>query len=138
MDQICQKGYFESKIDKMNITIEFCIFELVLVPNFSWNWQFWFLGPNLPKKGISSLKQKDSTFKCVHGLYLLYETFLYWGWQTQRIVQTPLNDHRKHDFSFLAPALYYKVIQFSPYISLQFQIPHTLTPHYIFNSSRKI
>ena len=35
-----------------------------------------------------------------------------------------LNDHLKQDFSFLASGLYYKVIQFSPYISLQLQIPY--------------
>ena len=44
---------------KMNIPIEFCIFELVLVPNFSLNWQFTFFGPYLPKKVISSLNQNS-------------------------------------------------------------------------------
>ena len=34
----------------MNISIELCIFELVYVPNYSLNWQFWFFGPNLPKR----------------------------------------------------------------------------------------
>ena len=29
LDQICPKRYFQSKIEKMNITMEFCIFELV-------------------------------------------------------------------------------------------------------------
>ena len=37
------------------MTIEFFIFELDYVLNFSWNWQFSFFGPNLPKKGVSSL-----------------------------------------------------------------------------------
>ena len=45
-----QKRCFQSKTEKMNRTIEFSIFELVLVPNFSLNWQCWFFGPNLPKK----------------------------------------------------------------------------------------
>ena len=31
----------------MNTTIEFCIFELVYVPNFSLKWQFWFFNPSL-------------------------------------------------------------------------------------------
>ena len=31
-----------SKTEKVNTTIESCIFELVWVSNFSWNWQFWF------------------------------------------------------------------------------------------------
>ena len=41
LDQVCpkkvfpdEKEYFWSKIEKVNITIEFCIFELVWVPNF--------------------------------------------------------------------------------------------------------
>ena len=43
----------------MSPTSDFCIFELVLVPNFSLNWQFWFFGPNFPKKGVSRLTQKS-------------------------------------------------------------------------------
>ena len=39
-------------MDKMDTTIEFCIFELVFVPNFTLNKQFWIFGPNLPKKDI--------------------------------------------------------------------------------------
>ena len=42
----------------MNTTIDFCIFELVYVPNFSLNRQFWFFGPNLPRKCVSGLKLK--------------------------------------------------------------------------------
>ena len=55
------KWYFQSKTENVNSTTQFCIFKLVLVPNFSLNWQFWFSGPNLPKKGISSLHQKKWT-----------------------------------------------------------------------------
>ena len=51
-----QKGYFHSKIKKENSVIEFCIFELVSIPNFSIKWVFWFFGPNLSKKGISTQK----------------------------------------------------------------------------------
>ena len=54
-----RKGFLKYKAEKVNTAIEFCIFELVYVPNFSLNWQFWFLWPNLPKKGLSSLKQKS-------------------------------------------------------------------------------
>ena len=53
-----QKGCFQSKTENVNTTIAFCVFELVYVPNFSLNWQFWFFGPSLPKKGISSSKWK--------------------------------------------------------------------------------
>ena len=58
LDHICQEGHLLSKTEKVIIMIQFCIFELDLVPNFSLNWQFWFSGPNLPKKGFSGLKQK--------------------------------------------------------------------------------
>ena len=57
--KFASKGYFQSKTEKVNSTTKFCIFKLVLLPNFSLNWQFWFSGPNLPKKGISSLHQKN-------------------------------------------------------------------------------
>ena len=53
-----QKRYFQSTTNKRNTTIEFCIFELVQIPNFSLNKQCWFSGPNLPKKIVSGLKQK--------------------------------------------------------------------------------
>ena len=56
------KGYFQSKTNKMNTTIEFCIFELVLVPNFRLNWQFWFLGPKLPKSKRGNSSQKGNGF----------------------------------------------------------------------------
>ena len=37
-DQICLKnGEFQSETKKVNITIEFCVFELVEIPNFSLN-----------------------------------------------------------------------------------------------------
>ena len=44
-----KKGCFSSKREKSRTIIEFCIFELVLVPNFSWNYKFWLFCPNLPK-----------------------------------------------------------------------------------------
>ena len=37
------------------------ILELVEVTNFSLNWQFWFFRTNLPKKGVSRLKEKKWT-----------------------------------------------------------------------------
>ena len=96
-------SYFQSKTDKIDTTIEFCIFELafvsnftlnnfefldqicprkifmvknrksehhhwiphiqisLLVPNFCFNWQFWFFWPDLSKKSFSRLKQKKWT-----------------------------------------------------------------------------
>ena len=50
-----QKGYLQSKTEKLNITIEFRLSELFLVLKFSFNWQFWFFGPDLPQKVISFL-----------------------------------------------------------------------------------
>ena len=48
--KFAQKGYFRFKTERVNTTIEFCIFELNQVPNFSLNRQFWFFRPSLPKK----------------------------------------------------------------------------------------
>ena len=60
-NKVAQERYLWSKTEKVNIIIEFRIFKLVLVPNFSLNWQFWFFWPDLPKKGFSGLKQKKWT-----------------------------------------------------------------------------
>ena len=59
--KFAQKVYFRSKSAKVNITIEFSIFKLFLVLNFSLNWKFWFFRPYLPKTSISSLKKKKIT-----------------------------------------------------------------------------
>ena len=52
------KNYFESKTDTFNTTIEFCTFELVLAPNFSLNWQFWFLDRICPKRKFTVSNRK--------------------------------------------------------------------------------
>ena len=46
-----KKEHVRLKREKVKITIDFFIFELVLVPIFNLNWQFWFFGPSLSKKG---------------------------------------------------------------------------------------
>ena len=56
--QLVVSPHTETVIKEVNITIEFCIFELVLIPNFSLNWKFWFVEPNLPQKDIYGQKQK--------------------------------------------------------------------------------
>ena len=43
LDKTCK---IRSKLEKVNIIIEFYIFEVVLTPNFSLNWQFWIFGTN--------------------------------------------------------------------------------------------
>ena len=64
-------------MEKLNTTIKFCIFELVLVPNFSLNRQFWFFRPNLNKKSFSGQKWKNWTppLRVLHVwiLYLVWE-----------------------------------------------------------------
>ena len=56
----------------MNIVIEFCIFKLVWVPNFSLDLTIGFFGPNFPKKGISSLKLKIRIFACIVSMAVSY------------------------------------------------------------------
>ena len=63
-----KKVIYVQKKDKINIIIEFHIFNLVLVPSFSLNWQFWLFWLDLPKKGFSGLKQKKWTS---HILYII-------------------------------------------------------------------
>ena len=49
--KFAQKGCLWSKTEKVNSVIEFCIFKLVSIPNFSLNWQLWgVFCLNLPKK----------------------------------------------------------------------------------------
>ena len=55
--------------------------------------------------------------------------------------QTIFTDHDKQDLSLIAPTSNYKVIKFSPQISLQLRILQTPTPYVqstfsIFNSSQ--
>ena len=45
-----QERYLWSKTEKLNIIIEFCSFKLVLAPNFSLNWKFWFSDWIYPKR----------------------------------------------------------------------------------------
>ena len=41
--KFAQKGHFQLITKKVNTATEFSIFELIYVPNFSSNWQFWHL-----------------------------------------------------------------------------------------------
>ena len=86
---ICQKRDFWSKMKKVNKMLIFwlkhsisgpkqekwilqfsnfaimqlCIFKLVLIQNSSLTWQYWFFGPNLPKKGyfLSKTEKVNTT-----------------------------------------------------------------------------
>ena len=53
--------YLQSKTDKIDTTIEFCIFELVFVSDFTLKKQFWIFGANFPRKHIYGQKQKNWT-----------------------------------------------------------------------------
>ena len=59
-----QEGYLQSKTENLNITIEFWIFELAQVPNFSLNRQIWFFGPNLSKKRHFRPKKRKTEHPC--------------------------------------------------------------------------
>ena len=57
-----KKGsYFQCKTDKIDTNIEFCLFELVFVSNFTLDKQFCIFGQNLLKKDIYGQKQKNWT-----------------------------------------------------------------------------
>ena len=73
---VYQKECFQYKTEKVNITIEFCIIELVYVPNFTFNWHFWFFGPNLLKKDVFHIKQKKWTQPL---------NSAYWNWSRYQI-----------------------------------------------------
>ena len=54
---LAKKGsYFQSKLEKIDITIEIFIFELVFISNFTLNKQFSILKPNFPRKDICRQK----------------------------------------------------------------------------------
>ena len=61
MDQICTKRYSNQRLKELNHHWIPHIQISLLVPNFCFNWEFWFIWPNLSKKGFSGLKQKKWT-----------------------------------------------------------------------------
>ena len=67
------KKIFPVENRKSKLTIEFCELELVKVPNFILNWQFWLFGPDFPKKGNFGRKQKlASPLNCAYSNYTRY------------------------------------------------------------------
>ena len=64
-----QNQYFRSKTEKVDITIEFCIFEVVLELNFRLNGQFWFFCTKFVLKGYFRLKTEEMNITieyCIH------------------------------------------------------------------------
>ena len=78
LTKFAQKGCFASKTEKVNTTIEFCIFELVYVPSFSLSWQFWcffcYFCPNLPKSVFPVENGKIALARASMVLLLVAET----------------------------------------------------------------
>ena len=56
-----QKRCFLSRLEKVNIIIEFETFEFILIPTLILNKQLRFFGPNLSKKSICRPKQEKWT-----------------------------------------------------------------------------
>ena len=54
-----KKMCFQFQTEKVKITTEFYIFELVLVPNFNVNCIFWLFVPSLPKR-VFTVKNRKS------------------------------------------------------------------------------
>ena len=72
--KFAKNRYYQAKAEKRKMTIELYIFQLVLVPSFNLNRQFWFFELNLSKNGISCLKQKkvnSTTRLCIFNLVLV-------------------------------------------------------------------
>ena len=62
LTRFLQKSFFSALKQRKWATHTFYIIVLIqisLVRNFSSNWQFWFSGPNLPKKGFSVENRKS-------------------------------------------------------------------------------
>ena len=55
--------------------IELHVLELVYIPNFNLNWQFWFFGRNLSKKDISGRKEKKWTSPLNSAILDIWEWF---------------------------------------------------------------
>ena len=71
-----KKGQFWSKIEKVNITIEFCTFKFLLKANFSINRQSCFFPTNMPKEVISGQKQKKANITMEFCIFSLSKVVL--------------------------------------------------------------
>lgn len=80
----------------------------------TWDKQFWILGLSLAKKSIPCRKRNSGTFACVHGCYLLYETFPHKGRQTQRYFNVPsLSSHRDNYTNMAKNKIPYPTVKFT-------------------------
>ena len=71
---LTQERYFRSKTEKVNMIFEFCIFELLKVPNFSLNWQFHFLDQICPKSVflLKNEKKWKSPFNSALYIFMIW------------------------------------------------------------------
>ena len=58
--RLIQKGFFQSKTNKLNTTIEFCKFELVKIPDFNLEFTILSFWNNFSQKGIIPVKNRKS------------------------------------------------------------------------------
>ena len=66
------KGCFRSKTEKVNTIIELWLLELVQVPNFSLNWQFWlFLDQIYPKQEFPKIRTCACVLACLLVTYYI-------------------------------------------------------------------
>ena len=99
-----QKRYFRLKTDKVNSLLN----SADLNPNFNLNWQFWPLGPNLPKKGICGRKQKTSASPLNCDIRITLGTkfqfkltiLIFWTKFTPKKVYSIKNGKSKHTIEF--------------------------------------
>ena len=73
---VYRKGCFRYKIEKVNTTIEFCIFELVWLPSFGLNWQFFWT--KFTQKGSKTEKVNTAIDFCLFELMLVVNFNLNW------------------------------------------------------------
>ena len=61
LTRFTKKGFFWSKTEKVNTIyfLQILRIQIILVQNFSSNWQFWFFGSNLPKKVFPVKNRKN-------------------------------------------------------------------------------
>ena len=71
--KFAQKVYFRLKTKKVSINIEFSIFELVKVPDFSLNWESLFFGSNCSKKVFPVENRKGGWGNFVYCYYSLFQ-----------------------------------------------------------------
>ena len=91
-------------MEKVNTTTRICIFELILSSRFHLKLTILIFRTKFAQQGYL-LSNRENVFECVHGCYLLYQTFSHGGRQTQQYfnVSSPSNrrDKNNDNWTFL-------------------------------------